>query len=88
MTEPKRYTLMSINFWMTPARPYARFEKVIDLADILGITHYNPPEPPDDGQTEKPTVRSKTLKGFIYRLLRPTNRRSLPGLLYRDPKDR
>ena len=41
-----------------------------DLADVLGITHYNPPEPVDDGTTEQPRVRSKTLKGFIYRLLR------------------
>ena len=54
---------------MGPTISRARVREGHDLADYLGITHYNPPEPTDE-QTEKPTVRSKTLKGFIYRFLR------------------
>lgn len=52
-----------------------------DVSDILGITHYNPPEPQDvqnlNGGNEK---RPKTLKGWFFYILRKL------GIKYGQPK--
>lgn len=44
-----------------------------DVSDILGIYHYNPPEPPVKGKVERgptgPQKWPKSLKGWIYFLL-------------------
>lgn len=61
-----------------------------DIADTLGITHYEPPEPEDRQSRNERNPRPRTLKGWWYWLLGHLGfrvNRNLGGPSQRGPKD-